>query len=621
MQEYTFDTVIVGTGCAGYNCADWLYTLGRRDLAIVTRGRLSGASRNTGSDKQTYYKLSLASGMPDSVRKMARDLCAGGGVNAGVALAEAAGSTRSFMKLVNLGVPFPCNEYGEFVGYQTDHDHSGRATSAGPYTSKYMTEALERAVLEKGIPILEGLTAFHLFTLHGRVTGLACIDEAGESEAAGLVIFHCNQLVIATGGEAAAYWDSVYPESQTGALGMLVRAGVRLVNLNHWQYGLASTKFRWNVSGSYQQALPRYVSVGADRFEHEFLTEAFPNPAEMLGRIFLKGYQWPFDAQKAEGSSKIDLLVQQECAKGRRVFLDFRRNPSGMGSGFGLIPEEAKKYLEHSGALLLTPYQRLQKLNPAAIGLYREHGIDLSNEMLEIAVCAQHQNGGADVDVNWQTSVTGLYAVGEAAGTFGAYRPGGTALNSAQVGSLRAAEHIARTGRRHPPAPIAADELERLQHDLRGYQCAQGLSHALIRQKFQQAMSRHAANRRCLPQIRMLRREIGEVLRNIPHMLASDGTFASLIETIDILTAQEAVLFAMETAGEAMGSYGGALYLDASGNVLPENPAHSQDRLITQDHICRLQKPLPIPEADIWFETVWAQYRKEHPQSSHSELR
>ena len=621
MQEYTFHTVIVGTGCAGYNCADWLYTLGRRDLAIVTRGRLSGASRNTGSDKQTYYKLSLASGMPDSVRKMARDLCAGGGVNAGVALAEAAGSTRSFMKLVNLGVPFPCNEYGEFVGYQTDHDHSGRATSAGPYTSKYMTEALERAVLEKGIPILEGLTAFHLFTLHGRVTGLACIDEAGESEAAGLVIFHCNQLVIATGGEAAAYWDSVYPESQTGALGMLVRAGVRLVNLNHWQYGLASTKFRWNVSGSYQQALPRYVSVGADGFEHEFLTEAFPNPAEMLGRIFLKGYQWPFDAQKAEGSSKIDLLVQQECAKGRRVFLDFRRNPSGMGSGFGLIPEEAKKYLEHSGALLLTPYQRLQKLNPAAIGLYREHGIDLSNEMLEIAVCAQHQNGGADVDVNWQTSVTGLYAVGEAAGTFGAYRPGGTALNSAQVGSLRAAEHIARTGRRHPPAPIAADELERLQHDLRGYQCAQGLSHALIRQKFQQAMSRHAANRRCLPQIRMLRREIGEVLRNIPHMLASDGTFASLIETIDILTAQEAVLFAMETAGEAMGSYGGALYLDASGNVLPENPAHSQDRLITQDHICRLQKPLPIPEADIWFETVWAQYRKEHPQSSHSELR
>lgn len=51
-----------------------------------------------------------------------------------------------------------------------------------------------------------------------------------------------------------------------------------------------------------------------------------------------------------------------------------------------------------------------------------------------------------------------------------------------------------------------------------------------------------------------------EVLRNIPHMLASDGTFASLIETIDILTAQEAVLFAMETAGEAMAAME-ALYI------------------------------------------------------------
>lgn len=93
------------------------------------------------------------------------------------------------MKLVNLGVPFPCNEYGEFVGYQTDHDHSGRATSAGPYTSKYMTEALERAVLEKGIPILEGLTAFHLFTLHGRVTGLAASTKPEKARPPALLFF------------------------------------------------------------------------------------------------------------------------------------------------------------------------------------------------------------------------------------------------------------------------------------------------------------------------------------------------------------------------------------------------------------------------------------------------
>ena len=51
---YALDALVVGTGCAGYNAADWLYDLGRTDVAIVTEGIKMGTSRNTGSDKQTY---------------------------------------------------------------------------------------------------------------------------------------------------------------------------------------------------------------------------------------------------------------------------------------------------------------------------------------------------------------------------------------------------------------------------------------------------------------------------------------------------------------------------------------------------------------------------------------
>lgn len=50
----------------------------------------------------------------------------------------------------------------------------------------------------------------------------------------------------------------------------------------------------------------------------------------------------------------------------------------------------------------------------------------------------------SDVDINWQTSVENLFAVGETAGTFGIYRPGGSALNSTQVGALRVSEYIAQ---------------------------------------------------------------------------------------------------------------------------------------------------------------------------------
>ena len=115
----TLDTIVIGSGCAGFNAADWLYDLGRRDFALVTEGLYMGTSRNTGSDKQTYYKLSLASDGSDSVREMAETLFSGGGVNGDTALIEAAGSVKSFIKLANLGVPFPTNRYGEYVGYTT----------------------------------------------------------------------------------------------------------------------------------------------------------------------------------------------------------------------------------------------------------------------------------------------------------------------------------------------------------------------------------------------------------------------------------------------------------------------------------------------------------------------
>ena len=47
----SLDTVIIGSGCAGFNAADSLYKLGRKDIAIVAEGINMGTSRNTGSDK------------------------------------------------------------------------------------------------------------------------------------------------------------------------------------------------------------------------------------------------------------------------------------------------------------------------------------------------------------------------------------------------------------------------------------------------------------------------------------------------------------------------------------------------------------------------------------------
>ena len=43
------NTLIVGTGAAGLNAADRLWSFGQKDLAVVTEGVHTGTSRNTGS--------------------------------------------------------------------------------------------------------------------------------------------------------------------------------------------------------------------------------------------------------------------------------------------------------------------------------------------------------------------------------------------------------------------------------------------------------------------------------------------------------------------------------------------------------------------------------------------
>ena len=115
IKAHIFHTVVVGSGAAGFNAALSLYEEGVRDIAMICEGINLGTSRNTGSDKQTYYKLGMC-GHPDSPRDMAKDIFDGGCVDGDISYAEAANSVRCFMRLADLGVKFPTNRFGEYVG-------------------------------------------------------------------------------------------------------------------------------------------------------------------------------------------------------------------------------------------------------------------------------------------------------------------------------------------------------------------------------------------------------------------------------------------------------------------------------------------------------------------------
>ena len=119
---------------------------------------------------------------------------------------------------------------------------------------------------------------------------------------------------------AMIYENSVYPESQTGMTGMALEAGAEGANLSEWQYGIASVDFRWNRSGTYQQVMPRYISVDEKGKEHEFLSDYFEKPEDAVNFVFMKGYQWPFDFEKVNGSSVIDCVSRNHAQRANGLY-------------------------------------------------------------------------------------------------------------------------------------------------------------------------------------------------------------------------------------------------------------------------------------------------------------
>lgn len=646
LTEQTITHIIIGSGAAGFQAALRLYQNGERDLAIITENIKSGTSRNTGSDKQTYYKLTLSGNDADSVRNMAEDLFAGQCVDGDQALCEAALSARCFFALTELGVPFPCTEHGEFMGYKTDHDRGRRATSAGPYTSKLMTEALERSVKEKQILILDQMQAIQILTYMNQVKGILCLDKNIHSEPAYKIIW-CKNVILATGGPAGMYHDSVYPVSQTGSTGMAFEAGASGKNLTEWQFGMASLNPRWNVSGTYMQVLPSFISTDQDgNDEKEFLLDYFNELPDLLSMVFLKGYQWPFDVNKIfGGSSVIDLLVYQETVlKKRRVFLDYRVNPGNLEKDRDLpyasmIPE-AKEYLSQAGACFGTPIERLKHMNEPAILFYQDHHVDLFKERLEIAVCAQHNNGGLSTNHLWETNLSGLYAIGEVCASHGVTRPGGTALNAGQVGAVRAAEGIFLKKRTHmkeasPSTESGIKERLRIQalDRIRLSEHAEGncpLSELWINAS--KRMSAAAGMIRNQVQMETALKETEDDICQFMQKAKSPSVsqLSLFYKLYDMLFSQKMYLFAMlDYAKAGGGSRGSALYTDSTGEL----PGFPGCQTFGELYRCRLDQKMhgqevqevtlkegtpsasrrpvrPLPDVDYFFENQWRIYRE-----------
>ncbi|MFQ5808599.1 MAG: oxidoreductase, partial [Armatimonadota bacterium] len=408
-------------------------------------------------------------------------------------------------------------------------------------------------------------------------------------------------------------------------------------------YGLASIGFRWNLSGTYQQVVPCYFSTDAEgRGRKYFLNEYFHTMTQVATNTFLKGYQWPVHAGKLQdmGSSVVDVAVNNEIAAGRRVFMDFTANPVADGGleefDLAKLEPEALDYLRSSGAMQATPIERLEHMNPLSIDLYAEHGVDL-REPLEVAVCAQHCNGGMRGNAWWESNIRHLFPVGELNGSHGV-RPGGSALNSGQVGGLRAATYIANVYKDSPmdlphflklAGPQVEEELQQIRRHLKAGSGATPV--ADVRRDIQARMSEHGA----------FLRDAGRIDEALNAAKMLDANIARqgmrLRERVDLVAAiqndhlclthvafLEAIKTLIERGGGSRGSY---VILDEKGDRSMETKRGAELRHRSENEELREEilevdvdgergvrvRPVdvrPLPDDDSWYETTWAEWMR-----------
>ncbi|MHA1744452.1 MAG: hypothetical protein ACTSWW_00540, partial [Promethearchaeota archaeon] len=290
------------------------------------------------------------------------------------------------------------------------------------------------------------------------------------------------------------------------------------------------------------------------------------------------------------------------------------------------------------------PIERLHHMNSKAIDLYQSHGIDLWKEPLEIGVCAQHCNGGVTGDIWWQTSIPRLFAIGEVNGSHGIHRPGGSALNSGQVGAIRVAEKIAYgQWNALPDTQATVKHLEEKRRALisiftpRITSDAKGDKHIPnLLGKMQTRMMQIGAYLRDLSKITPVLEEIKKEIREFfsTSTIQSGSQLISMWKTYDALITQLTYLTAyqnyLESGGGSRGSF--VVISEEESDVVfiphpklahyrikennPELNGKIQEIRLTDSNpndwtfVIEWVERRPLPVSQGWFETVWKKFNE-----------